>query len=92
MFPAPIACDEIVEMVESIDDGTKNKKEIIFSTIPTAAEISTPLLLAIIVIIKNETWINPSCKDTGTPILSTFLNMLESSLKSLIFITTSFFL
>ena len=41
-------------MADNILDGTKNKKLMIFSTTPTAAAISTPRLLAIIVIMINE--------------------------------------
>ncbi len=63
-----MACDEIVETVCIIVDGTRKRNEIIFSTIPTAALISTPRLFAIIVIMRKATWIKPSCKLTGIPI------------------------
>ena len=39
---APIAWETIVETVDIIAEGTRNKKEMIFSTIPTAADTSTP--------------------------------------------------
>ena len=54
-LPAPMACDEIVETVCIIVDGTRKRNEIIFSTIPTAALISTPRLFAIIVIMRKAT-------------------------------------
>ena len=52
-LPAPIFWAESAETVASIDDGIMNIALIIFSTIPTAADVSSPLWLAIIVIIMN---------------------------------------
>ena len=42
-FPAPIFCAAIAETADSIEDGTKNTKLMIFSTIPTAAASFNPL-------------------------------------------------
>ena len=53
-FPAPAFCAESTETADSMQDGTKNKMPIIFSTMPTAAALFNPLLFAIIVIIRNE--------------------------------------
>ena len=50
-MPAPIFCAPSADTVESIEDGTRKRKLIIFSTIPTAAAVSSPRLFAIIVII-----------------------------------------
>lgn len=36
-FPAPRFCAPSAETADSIDDGTRNRKPMIFSTIPTAA-------------------------------------------------------
>lgn len=41
-FPAPIFCAAIAETADSIEDGTKNTKLMIFSTIPTAAASFNP--------------------------------------------------
>ena len=49
-FPAPIFCAPIADTADSIDEGTKNTKPIIFSTMPTAAASVRPLRLAIAVI------------------------------------------
>ncbi len=49
-FSAPIFCAQRAETVESIEDGTRNKTPITFSTIPTAAASESPLRLAMIVI------------------------------------------
>ena len=35
-FPAPRSCAPSAETADSIDDGTRNRKPMIFSTIPTA--------------------------------------------------------
>ena len=59
-FPAPIFWAESADTVASIDDGIMNIALIIFSTIPTAAASSSPLWLAITVIIINATCIHPS--------------------------------
>ena len=67
-------CAAIAEIVESIVDGTRNKKVMIFSTMPTAAAISTPRLFAIIVMNRNDTWMNPSCAAIGAPMLKSPLN------------------
>ena len=57
----------------------------IFSTIPTAAAVSSPRLFAIIVIIIKAIWINPSCSATGIPIFNNrfivFLSILKSFLE-----------
>ena len=91
-LPAPIFWAESAETDESIEDGTKNKIPIIFSTIPTAAESLSPRLFAIIVIIINETCIKPSCNEIGIPILRTFLKTFFCGLKSLLVSFTPLFL
>ena len=80
MFCAPNA-----DTVESIEDGTRNRKLMIFSTIPTAAATLSPLRLAMIVMMINATWINPSCAAIGTPILSTCPIVTRSGRKSALF-------
>ena len=65
-YTANAFVDVLIDGKDSEGNDTKvpyiveNKNEIIFSTIPTAADISTPRVFAIIVIIKNETCMNPS--------------------------------
>ena len=72
-FPAPTFWAPKADTVESMDEGTKNKKLITFSTIPTAAASVRPLLFAIIVIMINATWIRPSCMAMGKPIFNNLL-------------------
>ena len=60
-------CAPRADTVESMDDGTRNKKLMIFSTMPTAAASVRPRRLAMTVINKNAIWISPSCSATGTP-------------------------
>lgn len=50
----PMHWAQIAEIADSILDGTKNKKPMIFSTMPTAAAMLTPLEFAITVIIIND--------------------------------------
>ena len=66
-FPAPRFCAPSADTVESIDEGTRNRKHIIFSTMPTAAESVRPRRFAMTVRIINATWISPSWSETGTP-------------------------
>ncbi len=69
-FPAPMFCAPSADTVDSMEDGTRNRKLMIFSTMPTAAESFRPRLLAMMVMMMNATWISPSCRATGTPIFS----------------------
>ena len=55
MFCAPMA-----DTVESIDDRTRNRKLMSFSTMPTAAESVSPRRFAITVMRMNAIWISPS--------------------------------
>ena len=55
------------DTVESMDDGTRNRKLMIFSTMPTPAASVRPRRLAMTVMNKNAIWISPSCSATGTP-------------------------
>ena len=71
-LPAPIFCDASADIVDNIEDGTKNRIPMIFSTIPTAAASFNPRWLANIVIAINDIWINPSCSATGTPTFNMF--------------------
>ena len=64
---APIFCAPSAETVESIDEGTRNTKLMIFSTIPTAAASVRPRRLAITVMTIKAIWINPSCMAMGKP-------------------------
>ena len=64
---APMHCAPRADTVESMDDGTRNKKLMIFSTMPTAAASVRPRRLAMTVMNKNAIWISPSCSATGTP-------------------------
>ena len=59
-LPAPMFCAPSAETVDSIDDGIRKRKLIIFSTIPTAAASFNPRRFAIIVITINATCISPS--------------------------------
>jgi hypothetical protein len=54
-LPAPIFCAPSAETVESIDDGMRKRKPMIFSTMPTAAASVRPRRLAMIVMMTNET-------------------------------------
>ena len=54
-FPAPKFCAPSAETVESIDDGMRKRKPMIFSTMPTAAASVRPRRLAMIVMMTNET-------------------------------------
>ena len=67
-FPAPRFCAPSAETADSINDGTRNRKPMIFSTIPTAAASVSPRRLAMTVITMKEIWINLSCTEMGTPI------------------------
>ena len=66
-MPAPTFWAPSADTVDSIEDGTRKMKLMIFSTMPTAAASVRPRRLAMTVISKNEIWISPSCKATGTP-------------------------
>ena len=79
MFCAPKA-----ETVDSMEEGTKNRKLMIFSTMPTAAASFSPRRLAMMVMMIKEIWINPSCKAMGTPIFSSLPVALFCGLKSVL--------
>ena len=66
-LPAPMHCAPSADTVESMDDGTRNRKLMIFSTMPTAAASVRPRRLAMTVMNKNAIWISPSCSAIGTP-------------------------
>ncbi len=68
-LPAPIFCAPSADTVESIEDGTRKRKLMIFSTMPTAAASLKPRRFAMIVIMINAIRISPSCMATGIPIL-----------------------
>ena len=53
-----------------MEEGTRNRKLMIFSTMPTAAASFNPRRLAMIVITMKAIWIRPSCRAMGTPIFS----------------------
>ena len=53
-FPAPIFCAPNADTDDSIDDGTKNRKLMSFSTMPTAAASFRPRELAMTVITIKE--------------------------------------
>ena len=57
------------DTVASMADGTMNTSPINFSTIPTAAASISPRPLAITVMTIKATWMKPSCRATGTPML-----------------------
>ena len=63
-------CAQSADTVDSIDDGTRNTKLMIFSTMPTAAAASSPRRLAMTVMTMKAIWISPSCAATGTPMRS----------------------
>ena len=67
-FPAPIFCAPRTDTADSMEDGTRNKKLMIFSTIPTAAASLSPRRFAMLVMTINATWISPSCSAIGRPI------------------------
>ena len=69
-FPAPMFWAPRADTVESMEEGTRNKKPIIFSTMPTAAASVRPRRLAMMVMTMKETWMKPSCKAMGMPIFS----------------------
>ena len=69
-MPAPTFWAPSADTVDSIEDGTRKMKLMIFSTMPTAAASVRPRRLAMTVMSKNEIWISPSCKATGTPMLA----------------------
>ena len=81
-FPAPIFCATSAEIVDIIDDGTRNKILIIFSTIPTAAASVSPRWFAKIVITTKDTWMKPSCRHTGIPTFKIFFMVMRFGLKS----------
>ena len=84
-FPAPTFWAPKADTVDNMEDGTKNRKLITFSTIPTAAASVRPLLFAIIVIMINATWIRPSCIAIGKPIFNSLPMVSFLGLKSLFF-------
>ena len=45
---------------ESMAEGTRERKLMIFSTMPTAAATSTPRLFAMAVMMRKEIWMRPS--------------------------------
>ena len=59
-FPAPAFCAAKAATVESMAEGTRKRKLMIFSTMPTAAATSTPRLFAMAVMIRKEIWMSPS--------------------------------
>ena len=81
-FPAPIFCAHRAETVDSIEDGTRKNRLIIFSTMPTAAASFKPRRLAIMVMTMKAIWINPSCMAIGNPIFKRPPIMLRTGFKS----------
>ena len=63
-------------------DGTRNKKLMTFSTMPTAAASFIPRLLAMTVMTMNAIWISPSCSATGIPIFRMLPSTARRGLKS----------
>ena len=66
-MPAPAFWAARADTVDSMEDGTRNTKLMTFSTMPTAAASFRPRWLAMMVMRMKDTWMNPSCKATGTP-------------------------
>ena len=66
-YPAPAFWAATEETAADMAEGTRNRKQMIFSTMPTAAATLTPLALAMAVITRKEIWISPSWKAMGTP-------------------------
>ena len=60
-------CAPSTETVESIDEGTRKMKLMIFSTMPTAAASVRPRIFAMTVMTRKATWMKPSCSEIGTP-------------------------
>ena len=66
-LPAPMFWAPSADTVDSMDDGTRNRKLMIFSTMPTAAASVRPRRLAMTVMTMKAIWIRPSCMAMGTP-------------------------
>ena len=81
-LPAPMFWAPRADTVDSIEEGTRNKNPMIFSTIPTAAASVRPRRLAMMVMMMNEIWIKPSCKVTGMPIFRIFFITAPSGRRS----------
>ena len=79
MFCAPSA-----ETAESMEDGSRNMKLMIFSTMPTAAASVSTRWFAMIVMIMKETWMKPSWSMTGTPMDRSFPTVAFSGRKSVV--------
>jgi len=71
-LPAPIFCAPSADAVDSMDEGTRNRKPITFSTMPTAAASVRPRWLTMTVMKIKAIWIRPSCRAMGTPMDSSF--------------------
>ena len=69
---APIFCAPSAETVESMENGIRNRKLMIFSTMSTAAASARPRRLERMVITIKEIWIKPSCSVMGMPIFRIF--------------------
>ncbi len=59
---APMFCAPSAETVESMEEGTRNRKLMIFSTMPTVAASFNPRRLAMMVMTINAIRIRPSCR------------------------------
>ena len=67
ILPAPIFCAPSAETVASMEDGTRKTKLMNFSTMPTAAASVSPRIFAMMVMTRKAIWMNPSCREMGTP-------------------------
>ena len=60
-------CAVTVVTADAMALGGSMAKEMIFSTTPTAADAVSPMVLMIVVIIRNETLTSASCRASGNP-------------------------
>ena len=80
--PAPAFWEAIALTELSMADGTRKRKLISFSTIPTAAASTTPRWLTMTVIRRNDTCTKASCRQMGRPVETMARMVLPSILKS----------